>query len=120
MISVEGQAKDEGVAQNEATALIAAQRKRGARRTIFYGQIVAFLFGLALLVYVINRIGLQPIFDALTQIGFGLFVILAVSGLRHFIRAIALRTAVPHEHRHFSLGQAFSARLGGMARQRPR
>jgi putative ABC transport system permease protein len=91
------------------------QRKTGARRTIFWGQLVAFLFGLALLVFVIRRIGVQPIFDALGQIGFGLFAILAISGSRHFIRAIALRVAVPPEHRRFSLWQAFTTRLGGEA-----
>ncbi|HYX41231.1 MAG TPA: lysylphosphatidylglycerol synthase domain-containing protein, partial [Pyrinomonadaceae bacterium] len=77
--------------------------------------IVAFLFGLALLAYVINSVGVQPIFDALEQIGFGLLIIITVNGARHFIRAIALRIAVPPEHRHFNLWQAFTTRLGGEA-----
>ena len=115
MISVEEQIKETSGAQTEAAASPAPQRKGGARRSIFYGQIVAFLLGLALLVYVINRIGLQSIFDALGQIGLGLFTILVVSGMRHFIRAIALRTAVPPEHRRFNVWQALTTRLGGEA-----
>jgi putative ABC transport system permease protein len=115
LISVEEQVKDASDAQAEAAASPVGQRKSGARRSIFYGQLIAFLLGLTLLVYVINRIGLQSIFDALSQIGLGLLVILAVSGSRHFIRAVALRTAVPPEQRRFNVWQALTTRLGGEA-----
>ena len=83
------------------------------RRSVLWLQGIAFLLGLALLVYVINRVGVQPIFDALSRIGFGFFFLLAISGLRHVLRTIAMRTAVPPEHRRFSFSQAFAARLGG-------
>ena len=46
-----------------------------SRRSFFWLQGFAFLLGLGLLVYVINRVGVQPIFDALLRIGFGFFVI---------------------------------------------
>ena len=36
----------------------------GLRRSMLWLQVIAFLLGLALLVYVINRVGVQPIFDA--------------------------------------------------------
>jgi hypothetical protein len=36
-----------------------------SRRSFFWLQGFAFLLGLGLLVYVINRVGVQPIFDAL-------------------------------------------------------
>jgi putative ABC transport system permease protein len=87
----------------------------GASRKVFWGQAVAFLLGIALLVYVLRRVGIQPVFDALAQIGFGLFFLFAISGLRHLIRAAAMRTAVPPEHRRFNLWQAFITRLGGEA-----
>ncbi len=90
-------------------------REGGAGRKVFWGQSVAFLLGLALLVYVLRRVGLQPVFDALSQIGLGLFLLFSISGLRHLIRASAMRVAVPHEHRKFSLWQAFLTRLGGEA-----
>ncbi|MGB9179988.1 MAG: ABC transporter permease [Pyrinomonadaceae bacterium] len=82
-------------------------------RALVWVQAVAFLLGLALLVYVVNRVGVQPIFDALGRIGFGFFILLGISGLRHVLRALAMRVAVPPEHRRFSFLQALGARLGG-------
>ena len=86
-----------------------------SRRSFIWLQTIAFLFGLGLLVYVIHRVGLQPIFDALMRIGFGFFILLAISGSRHVFRTISMAAAVPAEHRHFSFLQAFAARLGGEA-----
>jgi putative ABC transport system permease protein len=86
-----------------------------SRRSLIWLQAIAFLLGLALLFYVINLVGLQPLFDALLKIGFGFFYLLAISGARHVFRTIAMSAAVPAEHRRFSFLQAFSARLGGEA-----
>jgi putative ABC transport system permease protein len=86
-----------------------------SRRSFAWLQTLAFLLGLALLVYVINLVGLQPLFDALLRIGFGFFVVLGLSGLRHVARTIAMRAAVPPEHRRITFRQAFAARLGGEA-----
>jgi putative ABC transport system permease protein len=86
-----------------------------SRRRLVWLQTVAFLLGLGLLIYVINRVGIQPLFDALLRIGFGFFVVIGLSGLRHFLRTIAMRAAVPAEHRRITFRQAFAARLGGEA-----
>lgn len=87
-----------------------------SRRSFVWLQAIAFLLGLGLLIYVINRVGLQPIFDALLRIGFfGFLILLAISGSRHVLRTIAMRAAVPAEHRRFNFFTAFSARLGGEA-----
>ncbi|HEX5875146.1 MAG TPA: lysylphosphatidylglycerol synthase domain-containing protein [Pyrinomonadaceae bacterium] len=86
-----------------------------SRRSFLWLQTLAFLLGLGLLIYVINRVGVQPLFDALLRIGFGFFVILGLSGLRHFLRTISMRAAVPAEHRRISFRHAFAARLGGEA-----
>lgn len=86
-----------------------------SRRSFVWLQTLAFLLGLGLLIYVINRVGVQPLFDALLRIGFGFFIIVALSGLRHFLRTIAMRAAVPPEHRRITFRQAFAARLGGEA-----
>jgi putative ABC transport system permease protein len=83
------------------------------RRKMIWLQGVAFLLGLALLVYVINRVGVQPIFDALLKIGFGFLILLAISGSRHVFRAIAMRTAIDPQHRRFSFKHALAVRLGG-------
>ncbi|HYE64020.1 MAG TPA: ABC transporter permease [Pyrinomonadaceae bacterium] len=86
-----------------------------ARRSILWLQALAFLLGLALLVYVINRVGLQPIFDALARIGFGFFILLTISGLRHALRTLAMTAAIAPEHRGFRFPQGFAVRLGGEA-----
>ena len=86
-----------------------------SRRSFVWLQTLAFLLGLGLLIFVINRVGVQPLFDALLRVGFGFFVILGLSGLRHFLRTIAMRAAVPAEHRRISFRHAFAARLGGEA-----
>jgi putative ABC transport system permease protein len=86
-----------------------------SRRSFFWLQTFAFLVGLALLILVINRVGVQPLFDALLRIGFGFLVILGLSGLRHVLRTISMRAAVPPEHRKITFRQAFAARLGGEA-----
>jgi len=85
------------------------------RRSLIWLQTLAFLLGLGLLIYVINRVGVQPLFDALLRIGFGFFVVLGLSGLRHVLRTISMRAAVPPEHRRISFRHAFAARLGGEA-----
>jgi len=85
------------------------------RRSFVWLQALAFLLGLGLLIYVIHRVGVQPLFDALLRIGFGFFVIVGLSGLRHVLRTISMRAAVPAEHRRITFRQAFAARLGGEA-----
>src|SRR2546430_1407522 len=74
---------------------------------------MAFVLGAALLVYVIRKIGVQPIFTALSHVGLGFFLVVALNGLRHVLRTIAMRLSVTPEHRRFTFLQAFAARLGG-------
>lgn len=88
---------------------------KSKRRSIAWMQAFAFLLGLGLLIYVINRVGIQPLFDALLRVGFGFFIILGISGLRHFLRTVSMRAAVPKEHRRIPFRSAFAARLGGEA-----
>jgi putative ABC transport system permease protein len=86
-----------------------------SRRSFIWLQVLAFILGAGLLVFVINRVGIQPVFDALLRVGFGFFIVVGISGARHFLRTIAMRAAVPAEHRRISFMQAFTARLGGEA-----
>ena len=86
-----------------------------ARRSGTTLHVVAFLLGLGLLVFLVNKVGLDPIFDALGRVGFGFLLLLGIIGLRHTFRTLAMRTAFPREHRGFTFGQAFAARLGGEA-----
>lgn len=84
-----------------------------AKRSVAWLQTVAFLLGAALLVYLIRAVGVEPIFSALSRVGFGFFIVVGANGARHVLRTIAMRLAVAPEHRRFSFMQAFAARLGG-------
>src|SRR5213593_2298 len=97
----------------EATSMHATARASRAKRTIAWAQTIAGLLGALLLVYIIRKVGVQPIFTALARVGFGFFLVVALNGLRHMLRTIAMRTSVPVEHRRFTFMQAFAARLGG-------
>lgn len=122
MITTDEEIKKETAHELKAEAeptleFVAAEANKSGqgKRTILWLQAIAFLLGLALFVYVINRVGIQPIFDALGRIGFGLFILLAISGSRHFLRTLAMSLSIPPEHRRFNVMQAFAARLGGEA-----
>src|SRR5260370_15624015 len=84
-----------------------------AKRSMAWLQAVAFVLGALLLVYVIRKVGVQPIFSALGRVGFGFFLVVAINGLRHVLRTIAMSLSVPPAHRRFTFLQAFAARLGG-------
>jgi putative ABC transport system permease protein len=85
------------------------------RRAVIWLQALAFALGLALLIYVIRRVGIQPIFDALGRIGLGFFLILAINGVRHVFRTLAMSLSIAPEHRDFDFRHAFAVRLGGEA-----
>ena len=85
------------------------------RRSVIWLQGIAFVLGFALLVYVIRRVGIQPIFDALGRIGLGFFFILTINGLRHVFRTWAMSLSIAPEHRDFNFRHAFAVRLGGEA-----
>ena len=72
------------------------------RSRLIYAQLLAFLFGATLLVLLIRAVGVEPIFQALGQIGYGFFILLALAGARHALRTLSMRTAVAREHRRFS------------------
>ena len=97
----------------EASVVHVTARASRGKRTIAWAQTVAFFLGASLLVYIIRKVGVQPIFTALARVGFGFFLVVALNGLRHMLRTIAMRTSVPVEHRRFTFMQAFAARLGG-------
>jgi putative ABC transport system permease protein len=97
----------------EKTEAHAVTKPSRAKRSVAWLQTVAFLLGALLLVYLIRTVGVEPIFSALSRVGFGFFIVAALNGSRHMLRTIAMRLSVPAEHRRFTLMQAFAARLGG-------
>src|ERR1041385_6065260 len=84
-----------------------------AKRSVAWMQTIAFVLGAVLLFYLIRAVGVEPVFSALSRVGFGFFIVVAANGARHVLRTIAMRLAVAPEHRRFSFLQAFAARLGG-------
>jgi putative ABC transport system permease protein len=119
LITTGGHVTDEPVQTDDLEELADAEQEESgsssARRSIIWLQAIAFILGLGLLVYVINRVGVQPIFDALGRIGFGFLILIAINGSRHVLRTLAMSAAVPPEHRRFNFFQALSVRLGGEA-----
>jgi len=78
-------------------------------------QAITFLLGASLLAFVIYRIGYQSILEAISRVGWGIFVIIALNQFRHFLRALTLYLAVAPEHRTFKYRSAVAARFGGEA-----
>lgn len=118
MISLDEKVRTAGTTargQEDEAGVEGAQEGKGRRSSVVWVQLVAFALGLALLIYVIRRVGVQSIFDTLAQIGLGFFLLIGISGLRHFFRAVSMRLAVPPDHRRFNLWQAFTTRLSGEA-----
>lgn len=109
----------ENAAREELTDAISADagspESKKSRKVILWMQAIAFILGLALLVYVIRRVGVQPIFDALSRIGLGFFLILAINGMRQVFRTVAMSLSIAPEHRDFNFRHAFAVRLGGEA-----
>src|SRR5260221_1748320 len=108
---MEGSLDDRGLMEPTDSQSVA--KPSSAKRSIAWLQAVAFVLGALLLVYVIRKVGLQPIFSALGRVGFGFFLVVAINGLRHVLRTIAMSMSVPPKHRRFTFLQAFAARLGG-------
>src|SRR5438309_1586996 len=91
----------------ERTNSQAVVKTSRGKRSMVWAQAIAFVLGALLLVYVIRVVvGVQPIFAALGRVGFGFFIVVAINGMRHVLRTISMRLAVPPEHRRFSFFQA--------------
>src|SRR6184192_2884863 len=79
-----------------------ASPKAARRRSIAWAQGIAFILGALLLWWFVRRVGVQPVFTALSRVGFGFFIVVGLNGLRHVLRTIAMSTSVPPEHRRFT------------------
>lgn len=82
---------------------------------LVYLQLVGFVAGLALLGFVVYKIGFRTITDALGRVGWGFLFVVALNGSRHLLRALSLYIAVAPQHREFKFRYAVAARLGGEA-----
>lgn len=76
--------------------------------------IATSLVGLALLVYLVRQVGLEPIAAGARQVGAGFLGIVALGGLRFVLRALAWRRCLDEPWR-LGAGDALAATLAGDA-----
>jgi glycosyltransferase 2 family protein len=77
-------------------------------------QPAAFVLGLALLAFILYRVGLQTVLTTISHVGYGFLFIACLNGSRHFLRAVCLYLAVG-EPKVFKYADAVVTRLGGEA-----
>jgi len=87
--------------------------RAGSRRLSATGVIAAAL-GLALFAWFVRRVGPAEIWAGLTSVGWGLLVIVAITGARFAIRAISWSLCLDPPH-HLPFRGAFAAVLAGDA-----
>ena len=76
--------------------------------------VLTALAGLALLAWVVSRVGAAEIAADLAQVGWGLVAIIAIGGGRFFLRALAWQRCVDAPY-HLPLADAFTAAVCGDA-----
>lgn len=76
---------------------------------------ITFALGLALLAFVIYRIGFESLLESVSHVGWGFVLILVLNNARHLLRAASMYLAVAPERRTFKYRSAVAARFGGEA-----
>ena len=71
----------------------------------------AVVVGVALLAYLVSRIGVGIIIDNLKAVGWGMVLILALGGIFHLVRACAWRLTFRSDVRGLSIARLFGLRL---------
>jgi hypothetical protein len=88
----------------------AAAKPSRAKRSVAV-LTIAFLLGAVLLVYLMRAVGVEPIFSALSRVGFGFFIVVGANGARHVLRTIAMRPpSLPNTSLQFSASICRQAR----------
>jgi hypothetical protein len=81
-------------------------------RRVSASGVFTVLVGLALLVWMIARVGVAEILTDVRKVGWGLLLVIAIGGLRFLLRAVAWRLCLDPPHR-LSLRDAFAAVICG-------
>jgi hypothetical protein len=81
-------------------------------RRVSVTGILTAIAGLALLVYVVARVGVAEIASDVRQVGWWLVLVIAIGGLRFLLRAVAWRLCLDPPHT-LSIGNAFAAVICG-------
>lgn len=93
------------------------ERTGRSRKTglVIWLNVLTFLLGLGLLVYVIYKVGYDKILESLSAVGWGFLAILALNLSRHLGRAASLYLAIEPDHRNTGYSKVVAARFGGEA-----
>jgi uncharacterized membrane protein YbhN (UPF0104 family) len=78
-------------------------------------QPFAIIFGISILSFVLYKVGFKTVVETISRIGWGFFVIVALNGLKHIIRALGLFFSVPNRQNSFTFYDAITIRLAGEA-----
>lgn len=92
-----------------------AETKSKKSNLMLLAQTLALIGGFGLFFYVVRRIGLHTVTEALGRVAWGFVPIILLNGARHLMRAACIYLAVAPEHRTFKFRHALAARLGGEA-----
>jgi hypothetical protein len=92
---------------------VLSEKRSGSRRLAPLG-IIFGLVGLLLFAYFVGRAGVGEIVSGIQRLGAGFILIIAVSSLRYFIRALAWTLCIERPYR-LPFRDAFAARLMGDA-----
>ncbi len=94
----------------------AALKKSTTNRNLLFSiNGIAFLIGATILAVVIYRIGYRDLLDSVSNVGWGILLIISLNLTRHMLRAATLYIAVAPEVRTFKYRSALAARFGGEA-----
>lgn len=101
--------------ENEHIPFEEADSRPAIKGKLILIQGIVFAAGLALLVFVLYKIGFSVITETIGQIGWGFLIIVGTNFSRHLIRALCIYLAIPKEHRNVRYHNVLAARLAGEA-----
>lgn len=78
-------------------------------------QYLSLLVGLLLFAFLVKSVGAGNIFSSIRLVGLGFIVLISVSALRHFTRALAWFYCIEGDHRKISIFELFNIRQAGEA-----
>src|SRR5215216_1443220 len=92
---------------------VLSEKRTSSRRFVPLG-IIFGLLGLLLFGYFVSRAGVGEIFSRIQRLGAGFLLILAISGVRYIVRALAWMRCIERPHK-LPFRDAFAARIMGDA-----
>src|SRR5215216_3726644 len=92
---------------------VLSEKRTSSRRFVPLG-IIFGLLGLLLFGYFVSRAGVGEIFSRIQRLGAGFLLILAISGIRYIVRALAWMRCIERPHK-LPFRDAFAARIMGDA-----